>query len=125
GNATGVPGEAHDTFLGETHTYGMVIAPGEQAGTRRGADGRHVEAVVAQTTGSQRIDGRRGDVGSEAAQLAEADIVEDDHDDVGGASRRLRVFEVARLPVAHSTTDPQWSHHDSPPCRTVLSTQHT
>ena len=37
-----------------------------------------------------RVDVRRGDVGSEAAELGEAGVVEDDDDDVGRARGRTR-----------------------------------
>jgi hypothetical protein len=50
-----------------------------------------VESVVAEPVGRQRVDARRGDIRSVAAELSEADVVEDDEDDVGCRHRSFRL----------------------------------
>ena len=66
------------------------LRPVSSAGARRRAQRGDVEAVVAQPAGGEPVDRRRVDVGAEAAELREAEVVEDDHDDVGRAVGRLR-----------------------------------
>ena len=46
-----------------------------------------------------RIDGRGADLGAEAAEVGEAEVVEQDHDDVGRARGRA----AARRPVRASS----------------------
>ena len=68
----------------------MVIAPGEQCGARRRAHRGGVEAGVAQTFRGEPVDGRRLDARAVAAEIGEADIVEQHDEDVRRARGRLR-----------------------------------
>src|SRR4051812_45003373 len=61
----------------------MVVATGEQRGTGTRAERGRVEVGVAETGFRQAVDGRRRDVRPVAAQLREADVVEDDQHEVG------------------------------------------
>ena len=75
------------------HTDSVMVAPGEDRGARRRTQRRHVEPVVAETVGRERVDVRCRDVGAEAAELREAEVVEDDDEHVGpvgAAARWLR-----------------------------------
>jgi len=85
----GVAGELHRHLGHEAHADRVVVAPGEQAGPGRRAEGGDVEPLVAQTARREPVDVGRGDVGPEAAQLCEAGVVEQDHQNV--RSRRRRV----------------------------------
>ncbi|GAA0000873.1 hypothetical protein BRDID11002_08730 [Bradyrhizobium diazoefficiens] len=68
----------------------MVVAPGEQRRTRRRAHRRGVEAGIAQALRSEPVDGRRLDGRSVAAEIGEADIVEQHDEDVRRALWRPR-----------------------------------
>ena len=63
----------------------MMVAAGQQGGARGRAHRRGVEAGVAQAAAGDGVDGRRGDGRAVAAEVGEADIVEQDDQDVGGA----------------------------------------
>ena len=71
------------------HAHRMVVAPGQQRGARGAAHRRGVEAAVAQAAPRQCVDVRRADGRAVAAEVGEADIVEQDHQDVGRARGRL------------------------------------
>ena len=49
-----------------------------------------MEAAVAQALGGEAVEARRVDVGAEATELREADVVEHDQDDVGRTGGRAR-----------------------------------
>ena len=68
---------------------GVVVAAGEQARPRGRAQGGDVEAVVAQPAGGEPVDGRGVDVAAEAAELAEPQVVEHDHQHVRRALRGM------------------------------------
>ena len=55
-----------------------------------------MEVVVAEPAGGERVDGGRGDVGAEAAELPEAEVVEHDQHHVGGVGAGVRERVVAR-----------------------------
>ena len=74
----------------------MMVAPGQQGGARGRAHRRGVEAGVAQAAAGDGVDGRRGDRRAVAAEVGEADIVEQDHQDVGGA------------PLVHAKRTDRW-----------------
>ena len=79
------PGEAGGVVGDAAHAGGVMVAPGEQAGPRGRAHRRGVEAAIAQPSISQTIEVRRVDVGTEASDLGETDIVEHHEHDVGRA----------------------------------------
>ena len=64
------------------------LRPVSRQRARRRAHRRGVEATVAQALGGEAVERRRGDVGAEAAELREADVVEHDQHDVGRALGR-------------------------------------
>jgi hypothetical protein len=70
------------------HAHRMMVAPGEQRGARGAAHRRGVKAAVAQAAAGQRVGVRRADGRAVAAEVGKADIVEPDHQQVGGALRR-------------------------------------
>ena len=78
GDAPPVVGEAVGGLRDARHPHRMVVATGQQARARRRAQRGRVEVVVAEATRGQRVHVRRLDVGPEAAQLCEADVVEHD-----------------------------------------------
>ena len=84
----------------EAHAHRVVVAAGEQARPRRRADRGDVEAVVPEPVRREPVDVRRGDVGAEAAELREADVVEDDHHHVRGAGRGLAAAGSRRASTA-------------------------
>ena len=61
----------------------MMVAPGQEGRTRGRAHRRRVEAGVAQAAAGDGVDRRRADRRAVAAEVGEADIVEQDHQDVG------------------------------------------
>ena len=77
----------------------VVVAAGQQAGAGRRAQRRGVEVAVAKAAGGERVDGRRLDVRSVAAELREPHVVEHDGHEVRRALRGSRRFGPARLGV--------------------------
>ena len=75
-------GVAGGTLGDAGHGVGVVIAPGQDARTRRRTKRRGVHIVVAQAVGGQAIQVRRGDGAAVAAQLPEAGVVQDDEQHV-------------------------------------------
>ena len=69
------------------HADGVVVAPGEEAGARGRAEGGGVVVGVAQTVRGEPVHVWRVDRGAVAAELGEANVVEDDVDDVREATR--------------------------------------
>ena len=78
----GVTGKPHGDVRHESHTDRVMVATGEKRGSSRRAQGGDVKLVVAQSTAGQTVDVGRGHVRSETPQLAEPDVVEQDHDNV-------------------------------------------
>ncbi len=72
----------------EAHPHGVVVASGEERGPGGRAQRRDVEPVVAQPLRGEPIDGRGRQIRPEAAELREAEVVEDHHDDVRRATGR-------------------------------------
>ncbi len=91
-----VAGEAHRDVGEEAHAHRVVIAAGEQRRARGRAHRRDVEAVEAQAAGGEPVDHRRRDVGAEAAELGEAEVVEHDHDHVRRARRSTWIAGLDR-----------------------------
>jgi len=65
------------------HAGLMGIEPGEQCGPRRAAPRGVVKTCESQAAGRQRVDVRRGDLAAVAAEVAEPDVVHQDHHHVG------------------------------------------
>lgn len=65
----------------------MMIAAGEKCGTGGRTKSRGVKVVIAVSSRSQPVDVWRRDLGPEATQVGESEIVEENHDDVGTAGR--------------------------------------
>ena len=65
-----------------SHAVGVMVPAGQHAGPRGRAQGGGVKVGVAQALGGQAVEGRGGDIGAEAAELGEPDVVEHDDDDV-------------------------------------------
>jgi len=67
---------------------GLVrVEPGEQGGPRRAAAGRVGEVREPQASRRQGVDVGRGDLAAVAAEVAEADVVDEDHDHVRASWR--------------------------------------
>ena len=70
--------------VGQAAHAGVVVAPaGDERGASGGAERRDVEVGELHPVGGQRIDVGCVDVGSEAAELGEAGVVQEDHEYVG------------------------------------------
>ena len=90
------------------HADRVVVATGEHGGAGRGAERGDVEPVVAQPARGQGVDVRCRDVGAEAAELREPEVVEHDHEHVRARGRApaaavagmrlLRLDRVVELP---------------------------
>ena len=100
------------------HPDRVMVAPGQQRLPRRRAQRRRVEAVVLQPGGSQALRRRRRARTAERARGAEADVVEQHHDDVrrprrrpqrlDRRKRRIRILGVIRdQPVERPVGDRQ------------------
>src|SRR5271169_4459678 len=63
----------------------MVVASREQGRAGRGAERRDVEVRVAKARRRETVDVRRLDRRAITAEVGESEVVEQDHDDVGGA----------------------------------------
>ena len=100
-----VAGKARGHLLDDADTVGVMVAPGEQARARRRADRRRVEVAVAQAARRQPVERRRADVGAVAAQLREADVVQQEHEHVGRARLRARGLRPRRLRFARRAAD--------------------
>ncbi len=84
----------------------MVVASRQQRRPRGGAHGGRVKAGVAQAFSGQGVDGGRGDGRAVAAEVGEADVVEQHDQDVGAASRRLGRGRPPRLGLRNGLADP-------------------
>ena len=84
---------------------GMVIAPGQQGRARRRAHRRGVEARIAQSARCDPVDGRRRNRRAIAAEIGEADVVEQHDQDIGRALRRTRRCRPERRRVLDIGTD--------------------
>ena len=82
GEAAGIRIPVHH-FGNPAHADAVVIAPRQQTRAGGRAQRRHVKVGIAQAIGRQAVEGGRLDVRAIAAELGIADIVQDDHDDVG------------------------------------------
>ena len=89
GNEPAVPGIAAGNFLDDAGADAVVVAPGQQRGARRRAEGGGVEGAVAQPVLRQPLQRRALDRPAEGAQPAEPDVIEQHQQDVRRAGRRL------------------------------------
>jgi hypothetical protein len=64
------------------------VLAGQKRRARRRAHGHRRVVGEAHATGRERIDARGADLGAVAAEVGEAEVVEQDHDDVRGPGRR-------------------------------------
>ena len=89
-----------------SHARPVLRAAGEQCCACRRTQRRDVEVRELQPASRERIDVRRVDVAAEAAELGEADVIEEHHHDVRGRTPRVRQVLEPRLRVGESTSDP-------------------
>jgi hypothetical protein len=75
----------------------MMVAAGQQRGARGRAHRRGVEAGIAQAFGGKPVNGRRPDLRAVAAEIGEADVVEQDNQDIRRTGRRPRCIRPPRL----------------------------
>ncbi len=87
----GVPGKRRRDVHHRAGIGGVVIAAGLERHARRRAEGRDVEVVVAEPVGGQAVEVGHLDRAAERARLAEAEVVEENHDHVGRLGRRLHL----------------------------------
>src|SRR5262249_1235358 len=90
---TAIAGEARRPLGDDPHADRVGVAPGEQARAGRRAHRRHMEVVVAKAARGEPVHGGGRDLRSGAAEDGEADVVENDEQDVRRARRgpwRLR-----------------------------------
>ena len=81
----GVAREGARELADRTEAHGVVVAAGEQRRARRRAERRHVEVVVGEAGLGDARHGGRVDGPAERARVAEAGVVDEDEQDVGGA----------------------------------------
>jgi hypothetical protein len=77
-----IPRETADKVGEASDPDRVVIAPGQQCGTRCRAHRRRVKARVAQPLLSQPIDRQRFDLRAVTAKIRKADIVEQHYEDI-------------------------------------------
>ena len=81
-----------------------------------------MEVGIAQAFGGQTVEGRRGDIRSEAAQLGESDVVENDDDDIRRTRRsspRLRPTRCRFVEVAPDHAAKRFIPHCLTPFRAI------
>ena len=93
-DAAVVSGEAGREVGDATHAVRVMVASGEQARARRRAQRGRVEVAVAQPAGGETVEDGCVEIGAEATELREADVVEHDQHDVR-CVRRVRVAAPA------------------------------
>ncbi|MNZ90301.1 hypothetical protein D3C78_1092590 [compost metagenome] len=96
-----------DAKLGDHPEVGLVlVAPGEQRGAGRRAQRGGVETVEAHAIGGELVQARRRHSAAECVELAETDIVEQDHQHVRCAFRRpFQRRELRRITVELGAPD--------------------
>ena len=114
GDLAAIAGIARIEIGEAADAHRMVVAAGQQRRPRGRAHRRGVEAGVAQAASGDGVDGGRGDGRAVAAEIGEADIVEQHDQDVGGAFRALRRGRPIGLGLAHCLADP--GRHAFPLC---------
>jgi hypothetical protein len=114
-----VPREAGGEIGDAAHADAVVVAPGEHTSARRGAQRGGVEVRVAQAVRRQPVERGGGDVGTEAAELCESNVVEQDDQHVRRACRRAdRVRPPRRrlvaVPADHAAELRPFAHRLTP-----------
>ena len=90
-----VAGEAGGRLGDRRRVDGVMVAAGDQRRARRAAQGGGVKLRVAEATLGERFEDRCLAGAAEGARGSEADVIEEDQKDVGGAFRSLeRLREV-------------------------------
>ena len=110
GDARVIAGEPHGEVGDAAHRAGVMVAAGQEARARRGAHGGRVERPVAQASCGEPIEVRRLDVGTEAPELREADVVEDHQQDVRSTVGSARRDRPRRLRVEERRPDATREH---------------
>ena len=87
----------------------VLVLAGEQRGKRRRAHRHGGVAGEAQPADGQRVDVRRADLAAVAAEVREADVVEQDHDHVGRALARGPARRPPRRGLGEPAADPALS----------------
>ena len=100
-----VAGEAGGQFHDVAGMHRVVVAAGEQRRARGRRDRRGVELRVAQPVLGQLVQRRRVAGPAEGARRAEADVIEEDDDDIGSPLGRLDRLRKIRLRVFHAQPD--------------------
>jgi hypothetical protein len=77
-----VAGEARCPFRKKADAAIMVVASGDQRRARRSADGRGVEAVVAQPVGGELVESGCRHRSTKCAHLTEADVIQENDNDI-------------------------------------------
>jgi hypothetical protein len=98
--------EAARQFDDATHAARVVVATGQHARASRRAQRGGVEVGVPQAVRGEAVERRRLDVRTEAAQLGEADVVEQHEQHVGRTRRRPGLVGPPRLRLPVVPTDP-------------------
>ena len=106
GNPGVVAGEPRGQLNDAAHAARVVVAARQHARPGRAAQPGRVEVRVAQPRRGEAVEGGRGDVGAEAPQLREPDVVEQHDQHVGCARRRRRLGRPVRLRLPVVATDP-------------------
>ncbi len=89
------PGNPPRKLAHRAEADGVVVAAGQQCRPGRRAQGRDVEAVIAQALPGQPRVVPRSDGTSERLRIAETRVVDEDQQHIGGAVRRRRVPDQA------------------------------
>ena len=87
------------------HAHRVVVAAGEQRGPGGRAQRRDVEVREAQATGGEAVDVGRREVGPVAAEVGEAEVVEEDHHDVRGMVAGVGGIGPRRLGLGDGPAD--------------------
>ena len=95
----GVARERRGDFHDRARVVRMVVAAGQQRHARGRAEGRGVKAVVLEPLAGKAVERRHGNGAAERARVAEADVIDQEDDDVGRALRRLHLEPRRRLGV--------------------------
>ena len=90
------------------HSVGMVVAPGDDARTRRRTQGRGVHVGVAQAALCKRVQVGRLDGAAEAAELAIPGVIQHDEQHVGRTFPGAHGFGPGRAGLIYGQSDVAW-----------------
>ena len=105
GDPAAVAGKARRQLDDAAHAGGVVVPARQDACPRGRAERRGVKVAVAETVRRQAVERGRLDVGAEAAELREANVVEDDDQDVRRAFAWPHWFGPPRRRFVSVTAD--------------------